>query len=164
MQRLRMKTMLIPEVTKRQMSLRNGWHLFTNFKKDFFPGWGFSLRLFSSRHCNEDRWIWMCSLLHQLYDAAFFLAGISERSLSRACVSFYPHQGTCRISAIKTSSALTSSSIWPKENSTVMLAGISFSNRLSFSHFSFLDFKISHVTGLCKYDRKQEGKKAAQSQ
>lgn len=164
MQRLRMKMCLIPEVTKRQMSLRNGWRLFTNFKKDFFPGWGFALCLFCRRHCHEDKWIWMCSLLQQLYDVAFFLAGISEGSLSRACVSSHPRQGTWRISAIKTSSALTSSPIWPKENSTVMLAGISFSNRQSFSQFSFLDFKISHVTGLCKYDGKQEGKNAAQSQ
>lgn len=51
-----------------------------------------------------------------------------------------------------------------KENNTVMLAGISFSSRLWFSQLSFVDFKASHVTGLCKYDGKQEGKSASQTQ
>ena len=111
MQRLRMKTFLIPEVTNRQMPLRNGWHLFTNFWKHFFLGWGLALHVFSSRCCHEDKWVWMCSLLQQLYEADFFLAEISERILSRACVSSCPHRGTCRISAIKTSMALSFSLI-----------------------------------------------------
>lgn len=45
-----------------------------------------------------------------------------------------------------------------------MLAGVSFSSRLWFSQFNFMDFKVSHVTGLCKYVGRLEGKNAAQAQ